>query len=59
MLTELVPRVTAGIRSIRCECGWESVFLVPEEQDTMIVAMFEHLTKTHEVVLPKFSYVNH
>ena len=49
---DAVPRVTAGIRSIGCACGWEAVFLVPEEDNLVVVAILEHLGQKHGAEIP-------
>ena len=50
-----VPNFVAGPQSVRCdECRWEGVWILPEEINQLISALFEHIEQ-HGVVLPKFS----
>lgn len=58
-LKDLTPAVTAGIQSIKCECGWEGCWLKPEETDKMIGEIFSHLVEEHQIRLPTFTSVLH
>lgn len=55
-LSEEFPTHVAGVRSMRCkQCAdWELTFIVPEEFDLALMAMFHHLEHTHGISLPTF-----
>jgi hypothetical protein len=48
-----VPQAVAGLVSMKCECGWECVFLVPEEQIILMQVVFAHLQGEHHLLFPK------
>jgi hypothetical protein len=47
----LSPAV-AGVLTSKCECGWEAVFVLPEEHMLMLQKVFEHLVVGHLLILP-------
>lgn len=50
-----VPSFVAGPQAIRCdECGWEGIWILPEETNQVIGSLFEHIQQ-HGIILPKFS----
>ena len=49
-----LPQICAGIQSVRCVCGWETVTIVPEENVNMLVKILEHIQQ-HGVVIPQFT----
>ena len=54
--SDLEPfNVTAGVRTIACECGWEFVAIYPEEADMVIGKIIHHLYEAHGFVLPVFT----
>lgn len=36
----------------KCECGWEMVFIMPEEHIMMLQIVFAHLKEVHHIELP-------
>lgn len=59
-LDEIVPRMSvAGIETIQCECGWESVYVVPEEGLRMAGDIMNHLRWYHRLEFPMFTVTNH
>jgi len=46
------PVAIAGVRSMRCECGWEITLLIPEELDRGLVALMQHIQILHGIILP-------
>ena len=49
----------AGIQSTACECGWECVFVIPEEHERQINAIMTHLREAHRKNLPQFTVTTH
>ena len=49
---DAVPTCIAGAMSVKCECGWEMVFIQPEEHLAVLNYVFEHLKQVHQVVFP-------
>ena len=47
-----VPQVIAGVMTVKCECGWEMPFIMPEESLAVMNFVFEHLQKKHDVKFP-------
>jgi hypothetical protein len=47
-----VSQVIAGAMTVKCECGWEMVFIQPEEHIVMMNIVFQHLQEVHHVVFP-------
>lgn len=53
--TDPVPTFVAGPQSIKCEeCNWEGIWILPEEINVLIAALFEHLQQ-HGITLPIFT----
>lgn len=48
-----LPPACAGILTVRCACGWEMVFVLPEEQMTMLHRLFAHLVNVHQLTFPE------
>jgi hypothetical protein len=46
------PTATAGVMSVKCECGWEVVLIQPEENIFMLNLLFAHLLVAHHLNLP-------
>ena len=42
----------AGVMTVKCECGWEMVFLQPEEHIVLLNTVFEHLKQVHGIAFP-------
>jgi hypothetical protein len=42
----------AGVVSYRCECGWEMVFIVPEESLMILQTILWHFHATHLLRIP-------
>ena len=50
-----VPTFVAGPQSLKCEdCGWEGVWILPEETITFVHAVFDHIQQ-HGIILPRFT----
>jgi len=49
-----LPQIYAGVQTIRCACGWETLSIVPEENVNMLVKILEHIQQ-HGVVIPQFT----
>ena len=39
--------IEAGIRSAVCTCGWEMVYIVPEESEFAMMCVLMHMRKMH------------
>lgn len=50
-----IPQVVAGAMTAKCECGWESVFIMPEEHMTLITVVFQHLKDAHHIDFPQIA----
>jgi hypothetical protein len=48
-----VPQPIAGVMTVKCECGWEMVFIQPEEHIVLMNYVFHHLQDAHHVVFPQ------
>jgi len=55
---DAVPQTTAGIQTVKCMCGWESVVICPEENTTLIIKILEHIGQ-HGISIPKFIIETH
>jgi hypothetical protein len=53
---EICP--TAGIESIRCACGWEIVYVNPEEMELMLGSLLRHL-REHPEGQPQLTVETH
>jgi hypothetical protein len=51
--------LSAGIYTVGCECGWEAVFVLPEEQPHYEGAIFRHLAEIHGLELPMLTVTCH
>lgn len=47
-----VPQPVAGAMTVKCACGWESVFIMPEEHIYVMNRVFEHLKAEHNIDFP-------
>lgn len=56
---EEFPKVTAGIQTMSCECGWSMSFVVPEELMYLTAFVMAHLIEHHEIKLPIFTVEAH
>jgi hypothetical protein len=45
------PSLYSGPRTIKCECGYEVVFVIPEEVDYMFSSVLQHIQQ-HGVEIP-------
>lgn len=52
----LFPQAFAGVINTQCECGWEIVSIVPEENDRRLALILIHLIQCHDLVMPKIDY---
>lgn len=52
---ETFPEVRAGVETLQCECGWERVYILPEESDLRLMQIFRHLMEEHSIRLPIFT----
>ena len=62
MITELDPvpgGPVAGIHTTRCECGWETVHILPEEADIRLSAILDHLREKHGLDYPVLTCTSH
>ena len=48
------PRIFARVETIQCECGWERLFILPEEHELRLLSIFRHL-EAHGITLPVFT----
>jgi hypothetical protein len=48
-----VPQPIAGVMTVVCECGWEMVFIQPEEHIAVMTYVFNHLKQVHHVEFPQ------
>jgi len=49
-----VPTVSGNIETLRCPlCGWEAVFILPEEAYRVTQVLLTHLQQ-HNLVVPEF-----
>lgn len=53
-----VPTICAGIETIRCECGYETTVIVPEETHVLICKIVEHIQQ-HGIQVPQFTVEMH
>ena len=53
-----VPTAAAGIKSFKCKCGWEAVFICPEEDEKQLVSILTHLVNQHGLDVPEFYVTN-
>ena len=51
---DALPQICAGVQTVRCVCGWETLAIVPEENVNMLVKILEHIQQ-HGVVIPQFT----
>lgn len=49
---DLIPQPVAGAMTVKCECGWESVFIQPEEHIVVMNVVFQHLKDVHHITFP-------
>ena len=54
-----VPQFIAGAMTAKCECGWESVFIMPEEHISIMQLVFIHLRDVHHIELPTICFFWH
>ena len=52
--TDPVPQIMAGIVTMKCECGWEMIFIMPEEQFVLTTRVLAHLRYAHCIEVPQF-----
>lgn len=55
----VMPEGFAGVVTTICECGWEIVSIVPEENDRRLALIFLHLINSHGLVIPMIQYYAH
>lgn len=53
------PTGVAGIETISCECGWEIVLMVPEENFKREWMIFNHLSEKHGINFPLLTCTMH
>jgi hypothetical protein len=49
---DAVPQMICGAMTVKCECGWEMVFIQPEEHIVLMNVVFQHLQTAHQMVFP-------
>jgi hypothetical protein len=54
-----VPVTRVGPKTFNCDCGWERVFVFPEEDEVAIIAVFRHLQDDHGLTLPVFTVTSY
>lgn len=54
-----VPVSVAGIYTYLCECGWEAVFIVPEESQRLWLNVFNHFRDKHGINFPNVTVTQH
>lgn len=47
-----VPAAIGGVMTVKCACGWEAVFIQPEEHLVLMNIVFQHLQQEHQLVFP-------
>jgi hypothetical protein len=52
------PRIVSGPRTVKCECGWEKNFILPEDSDPMLLTIFNHIQQDHSIKLPVLTFTN-
>lgn len=52
------PLATAGVETIRCECGWETTHIIPEEHHAQLIAVIKHL-QFHDPNIKTFRLLMH
>jgi hypothetical protein len=52
---DCVPQAHAGVLTMHCACGWEMVFILPEEQMVLLQTVFTHLVTHHLIALPSIT----
>lgn len=50
-----VPNGIACVMTTKCECGWEIVNILPEENDIRCGQIMHHLSTAHGIELPLFT----
>lgn len=53
------PDGFAGVVTTSCECGWEIVSVVPEENDRRMSLILIHLIQAHDLKMPTIQYYAH
>jgi hypothetical protein len=53
-----VPLIIAGIETVRCECGYETTVIMPEEYRMLAVKLLEHIQQ-HGIAIPQFTMEIH
>lgn len=48
------PAAIAGVHSVKCECGYETTAVLPEEQFILLQKILEHIQQ-HGVEIPLFT----
>lgn len=52
------PSINTGPRTIKCECGFECVFVLPEEVDYMFASVLQHIQQ-HGIEIPFITVQSH
>lgn len=55
----ITPRVMAGIKTVKCACGQEWMFITPEEEERFTRTVLYHLKEEHHLDLPAFTVIHH
>jgi hypothetical protein len=58
-LNDIIPSSYSGIRSVKCECGFENVYVLPEEFDKFLSRLIFHLVVVHHIDLPDIQITSH
>lgn len=44
------------IVTLNCKCGWEAMFILPEECFTYLIAVLTHAKEAHGTVMPEMEH---
>lgn len=53
-----MPAIVAGIETVKCQCGWESALIMPEENHLLTIKVLEHIQQ-HGIDIPQFNIQMH
>lgn len=49
----IFPDVTGRVICFTCECGWESMYVLPEECYRYLAGVLIHMTENHGITIPQ------
>lgn len=56
---DIFPTALAGVITTYCECGWEIVSIMPEENDRRLALILMHLIQCHDLKMPSINFYAH